>query len=182
LLKSIALNGGAEFLNKTTYQSKSLATIELSTRNDEDWQVIQRYVLGCIYFATNGIMNEFASPNETQWKNSTGWVTSADECSWHGITCNVAQRVVGINLASNNMTGSFPREVILLNETLTVFDIGGNNIFNNEVAVVFLRQLTNLGKLSCNVVVCFVYLYLLALLAVAHLSISAYLHDTSSKH
>lgn len=110
--------------------------------------MIQRYVLGCIYFATNGIMNGFSSSTETRWKNTTGWMSSAEECTWYGITCNSNQRVMGINLAANNLTGTFPREVILLNETLTVFDIGSNNIFNKGDGMVFLRQLTNLVLLD----------------------------------
>ena len=68
-----------------------------------------------------------------------------------------------INLAANNLTGTFPREVILLNETLTVFDIGSNNIFNKGDGMVFLRQLTNLGKSSWDVTACVGYLCVHAL-------------------
>lgn len=153
VLQSVALNGGAEFLNSTSYQSMARTSIVLSFRVFEEWQIVQRYALGCIYFATFGVMHQFTRRSETQWKNSTRWLTAAEECTWYGITCNNDKRVVGINLAGNNVTGSFPREVILLRETLTSLNIGDNNIFNKDSEVVFLGQLTNLGKSSCNICV-----------------------------
>lgn len=152
VIQSVALNGGAEFLN-TTYQSKARAAVVFSNRGYEDWQIIQRYALGCIYVATFGVMHKFTRATETQWKNSTGWLSSTEECTWYGIICNDDQRVVGINLAANNLTGSFPREVILLRGTLTFLNIGDNNIFNKDSEVVFLGQLTNLGKSLCDITV-----------------------------
>jgi Leucine-rich repeat (LRR) protein len=176
VIQSVALNGGAEFLNTTSYQIKARSAVVLSNRVDEDWQVIQRYALGCIYFATYGVMHQFTIGTETKWKNSTGWLTSAEECTWYGIICNSDQRVVAINLARNRVTGTFPREVILLKDTLTVLNIGDNKIFNKDSEVVFLGQLTNLGKtwlLDFTV-------YARVFNVVTNESVFASVHDTTS--
>jgi hypothetical protein len=148
VLTNVSLHGGAEFNSPKSYQSKALAWLEGSSQSYTRYQLIQRYALGCIHFATSGIIHRFANPTETAWKNSTKWVSEAEECTWYGVSCNANMQVTGLRLNQNNLTGTFPNETILLANTLTVLEIGDNNIWNRLAQVNFLGKLVNLGKPS----------------------------------
>ncbi len=72
-------------------------------------------ILEALYDATNG----------DSWTNSSNWFT-ADVSSWHGISL-ANDRVTGIGLNSNNLTGQLPSEIGGLS-ALTGFDVGVNEI------------------------------------------------------
>ena len=65
-----------------------------------------RKILEKLYEQTGG-------PN---WKNQEGWFTNPDICNWYGITCRDNAFVETINLASNNLVNTPPKEL---------FEIGG---------------------------------------------------------
>lgn len=146
ILTAVALEGGAEFNDPTSYSSKSLSWLESSSIQYDDLQLVQRYALGCIYYATFGVTNPISDEDETEWGDSEGWVTDADECTWFGVACNADGLVDELRLGNNNITGTFPNEVILLAESLTVFQIGENRVWNKDEQVEFLGELVNLGK------------------------------------
>jgi Leucine-rich repeat (LRR) protein len=52
----------------------------------------------------------FTSTNGDAWTNKTNWNGApGTECTWFGVTCNADQsHVTGINLSSNNLSGSLP--------------------------------------------------------------------------
>lgn len=53
LIESVALEGGAEFEDSTSYQSMALAFVVTGPADFSDAQLIQRYALACIFFATS---------------------------------------------------------------------------------------------------------------------------------
>jgi hypothetical protein len=59
LILSVALQGGAEFNDPASYQSKALTW--LISGSAAQWsdaqQVVQRYALACIFYATNAVIN-----------------------------------------------------------------------------------------------------------------------------
>jgi hypothetical protein len=134
------LEDGSEFDRTTSYQSAALQSVanqfadatELSQASDA--QLVQLYVLYCIFEATNGKPNvmtsadlRFADLNETtfpKWYNTLGWNSpyprkpcgnvSAAIAPWYGITCNDQDQITEIELAANMLTGSWPPEIKLL--------------------------------------------------------------------
>jgi hypothetical protein len=58
----------------------------------------RREALIAFYNSTGGL----------NWIHQSGWLTSSDECTWSGITCNNDGVLIGINLSDNNLTGTLP--------------------------------------------------------------------------
>lgn len=80
---------------------------ELDPNNPNDQlDIIQRYSLNTLFFATNGV----------SWVDNAGWTTAADVCasaiapSWFGITCDV-DVVEELALETNDLMGSLPSEI-----------------------------------------------------------------------
>lgn len=70
--------------------------------------------LASLYYSTNGreILTEparrmsyaVADSSATTWLNDTGWLSfESSECTWHGISCNEHEHVIGISLANNGL-------------------------------------------------------------------------------
>ncbi|MDE0246445.1 MAG: Ig-like domain-containing protein, partial [Gammaproteobacteria bacterium] len=57
-----------------------------------------REILEAFYHATGG-------PN---WGNSDNWLTDAPLADWHGVRTDTSDRVVGLRLSFNGLTGSIP--------------------------------------------------------------------------
>lgn len=152
ILTSVALLEGEEFKNPDSYQSKALAWLEGDLSRDADSftddEIIQRYAVACIWFATNGVSNFYASDEEIEngWENNDNWMSSLTECTWYGMTCDDSNRVNATDLRQNRLTGTFPNEVVLLAESLVYLDLGNNNIHNRNEETDFLGELRNLGK------------------------------------
>mmetsp|Transcript_27733 Transcript_27733/g.31699 ORF Transcript_27733/g.31699 Transcript_27733/m.31699 type:complete len:697 (-) Transcript_27733:85-2175(-) len=153
LVISVALEGGKEFLDPTSYQSQALAWLESDfggTLNIAYDRVIQRYVAACIWFATNMVDNSYSTDEEIEdgWTSTDNWLTTANECTWYGLECNSAGKVNETDLRANNLTGTFPDEIILWADSLVYLDIGSNNVHNMDEEVEFLGKLTNLVHLD----------------------------------
>lgn len=56
-----------------------------------------------------------------RWDNSDGWLSEAPLNEWHGVVARDG-RVVGIELAGNNLTGQLPGSLADLND-LEVLDL-----------------------------------------------------------
>ena len=77
----------------------------------------ERAALVALYNSTDG----------GNWTNNTGWLLSDDHCSWFGVGCLGGERVTGVGLSQNNLTGSSPVEL----GNLTLLDglgLAGNNL------------------------------------------------------
>lgn len=120
-IQAVALQGGAEFQDPNSYQSRALARTEEQEgiKAQPESKIIQYYALYSIFEATNAVSNVITDsegiPNPPGWIVSTGWdQTNVDPCAgWFGITC-ANDQVTEIDLFSNLLTGVFPPEVILL--------------------------------------------------------------------
>jgi hypothetical protein len=101
--------------------------------------VAQKYVLAVLYFSTNG----------DRWLNSTGWFTNNNECEWFstatsGSYCDNLGRVTSIDLASNNLVGTIPSELVLLSENINFVRFEGNTLMGGLPSV--LRAMTSLER------------------------------------
>jgi hypothetical protein len=56
VIKSVALKGGAEFEDPASYQSKALAFVSAGSGDYTDEQLIQRYALASVHYATNAVI------------------------------------------------------------------------------------------------------------------------------
>ena len=61
------------------------------------------------------------------WSNSTNWLSNEPLSEWHGISTDAAGRVVELFLFENNLTGSIPPEIGLLDRLLTL-QLYGNRL------------------------------------------------------
>jgi hypothetical protein len=142
-LSQFALNGGAEFADPESYQSKALRQVEAQVGVDAftDAKCVQYYALYCIYYATYSVQNPITE-NDPRfegipfpgWLISTGWQeTTLDPCDgWYGIGCDAEGRVSTIDLFENLLTGSFPPEVVLL-ALDGPFSTGAGNLFRIDL-------------------------------------------------
>lgn len=166
-LSPFALQGGDEFNNPAIYQSLALVRTEEQDgiQSMADAKIVQYYALYCIYFATFAVPNvltlddprfdDIAFPG---WLISDSWgKTDVDPCEWHGIECDDNNRVTAIDLNENLLTGSFPKEVILLASdgeysngagNLNRIDLYSNEFLFNDYDNSWMTHLgSNFGKL-----------------------------------
>mmetsp|Transcript_18172 Transcript_18172/g.41762 ORF Transcript_18172/g.41762 Transcript_18172/m.41762 type:complete len:471 (+) Transcript_18172:294-1706(+) len=83
-----------------------------------DPRFMERYALSVFYYQNGGC--------ELSWFTSTNW-GSGEHCNWHGVVCNLQNRVVEINLGSNNVSGKLPVEFSQLLE-LGTMDLSNNRL------------------------------------------------------
>mmetsp|Transcript_7321 Transcript_7321/g.10468 ORF Transcript_7321/g.10468 Transcript_7321/m.10468 type:complete len:443 (+) Transcript_7321:162-1490(+) len=103
----------------------------------DEWKIKQRYVMVLLYFSTKG----------QHWYKQLHFLSSFDECSWNeawvegsegrnfseynkikGVICNNDGRVTELRLYWNNLYGTLPHEIVILNETLRSLNMIGGSI------------------------------------------------------
>eukprot|EP00980_Cylindrotheca_fusiformis_P011619 scaffold2747_cov104-Cylindrotheca_fusiformis.AAC.9 len=167
---SISLQGGTEFEDPNSYQSKALNFVLAyygPSLTQEAEEMKQLYALSCLYYNTYGVSNlatdQFWLPKLPQgsalpgWRDDDRWMTTPSSssggdddhfCSWFGLTCT-NQRVSIIDLHDNRMSGSLPPELGLLQSSLWYLDVHENFIANiGPEQHTFLKDLTKLQYLS----------------------------------
>lgn len=153
VVNAIALEGGAEFEDSTTYQSLALAMLKADSNADTYAvsKIIQRYTLGCLFFGTSSIRTpytdvEFGIDSAIPgWNEDGGWTTEMDECSWFGVSCSDDGEVTSISLGYNGLTGGVPNEIELLGGTLAHLDLSGNIVANSFDDLAWMGKLSELG-------------------------------------
>lgn len=143
VIREVAIYGGSEFQDQGSYQSQALAWLlgSPSACAYSRMQLIQRYAMACIYYSTFAVRtvatDAFLGTGVTPagWDRADAWLSSSangdDVCGWYGLECDSEFRVTAIHLGDNYLTGSFPREVTLVNETLTNLTLSANPVFND---------------------------------------------------
>ncbi|CAN0406617.1 unnamed protein product [Ectocarpus sp. 12 AP-2014] len=58
----------------------------------------------------------FHSTGGTSWERNTLWNTTAKLSIWYGIKVDAQGRVVELDLAGNNLRGSFPKQLLTLTQ------------------------------------------------------------------
>jgi hypothetical protein len=113
--------------NSTSPQAKALAwlTNDSAFYEYDSRRVLQRYALAVLYYSTSGEL----------WTNSTGWLSSSNECAWYsswqetdsrfyGPVCQDESHFSILNLTLVGLIGTIPTEVELLTD-LTVMHLWG---------------------------------------------------------
>ena len=123
MLESKSTDKGAALMDISSPQFHSYAWLVEDTADGwyADERMLQRYALGTLYFATNGV----------HWSNSENWITSADECAWYGISgCDDAdlEDIVSIELKGNRLEGTIPPEIFEFIKTMVVFNVASNSL------------------------------------------------------
>ena len=126
-----------------------------NTPDDADAALIQMYSLGVLYFATNGDNWKECSRIESKTCESDGpqsssrFLSDGFVCDWFGLTCSDEGKkglVTWIDLSHNNLEGSIPDELSLLNDNLELLWLSGNAIGGTLPA--WIGKATNLQSLS----------------------------------
>ena len=97
-------------------------------KNEE--RLNQRYALAVLYYATTGKDKSVLVP----WRDKSNFLSNDHECEWfdktsgHGVICDkTAQRVIGVNLENNHLSGRLPPDLALLSN-LKIFKLTQNNL------------------------------------------------------
>ena len=122
-LSKISFDNGAALNDPSSPQFQALQWIQDVRFNPSLTQsttTIQRYVLAVLYFATNG----------DEWSANTNWLSESHICEWFttGIRsdiCSPDLTLRHLDLNRNNLAGSIPEEVGLLDD-LTILDLSFN--------------------------------------------------------
>lgn len=162
IIQGIARNGGKEFQDANSYQSRAKQwvltqafPVNDGSKMTTEQQATQLYALACLYYATYSVRSDWTDVHYGAdlalpgWYSNRGWLGSADDiCNWHGLACDDQGRIRKIELDTNGLTGAFPSEVALLHETLTTIDLYNNMVHNvGDEGNSFLGELTNLEHL-----------------------------------
>ena len=107
---------------------------------------MQRYALATFFYATNEIKTPY-SEDAPEWKESTGWLSDENECTWKGIECSEKLLVHGLDLENNDLTGSLPPEMVWLSH-LETLDLTTNFLFlSTKEELAILGEFPNLHSL-----------------------------------
>jgi hypothetical protein len=69
-------------------------------------ELVIRYALGVLFFSTNG----------EEWEHSDNWLEEMDFCTWEGTSCATGSRLHSLILDDNDMEGTIPTEIALLED------------------------------------------------------------------
>lgn len=84
----------------------------------------------------------------SSWIDDTGWVTTANPCSWFGVTCNAdGTSVIELDLGRNGVTGAITNNIGLLTD-LAVLDLSDNQLSGELPSGLF--ELSNLRVLQLS--------------------------------
>mmetsp|Transcript_8036 Transcript_8036/g.17942 ORF Transcript_8036/g.17942 Transcript_8036/m.17942 type:complete len:515 (-) Transcript_8036:136-1680(-) len=153
---------GIEFTaGQESYWVKALEFLEATSDGMPDWRIGQRYALACIFYATNGvatpITDSYFWPGFTfdwlqKWllEDSYTLAQRREECDWHGVVCDANGVVTELNLNQNYLTGTFPKETVILAPSLKILNLERNTLLSNrgKDETWFLGQLTQLTLLN----------------------------------
>jgi hypothetical protein len=105
--------------NASSPQAKALAWLQNDTQYNEYQNVHrlnQRYALAVFYYSTNG----------DSWKNNSGWLSNASECTWYttsisdefssDLICGTSTRLRDLFFSNEGLEGSLPTELELLSD------------------------------------------------------------------
>ena len=120
---------GGEALNNTSSPQYMAYSWLLDNENLSEYteeQMLQRYSMATLYFATNG----------DQWLVNNLWLSQVSECGWFGKTgsqrrCNKKGKLVNLELDLNDLNGSIPAELGLLSSALETITLHGGP--NSEI-------------------------------------------------
>ena len=156
VIAAVSVLGGAEFDDPNSYQNRALEYVQvtrgLSTVNEE-FKVY--YGLACVYLASSGVHNKYTLARFPEldtlpeWLTRDNWMSTANYCTWWGITCNNRGEITQLTLSANRLFGTFAPEVQHLARTLEEIELF-NNFFlltEGDAGNEWIGQMTNLKNL-----------------------------------
>ncbi|GKY92920.1 hypothetical protein MPSEU_000261000 [Mayamaea pseudoterrestris] len=144
VLVPVSLDNGTSLQTPGSPQYKALDwSLTNNNIDDNTARVVQRYALATLYYSTNSLAD-----NSRSWLNTSGWLSSDDECTWYGVKC-VGKALTSLQLTSNQLIGTLPDELSVLNKLQTLSL--NNNALQSTIptAIGLLTSLTDLD-LSSN--------------------------------
>ncbi|KAL7578251.1 hypothetical protein ACA910_012670 [Epithemia clementina (nom. ined.)] len=116
----------------TTFQGRALDYVAGSELFEQltDVQIVERYAAVVFYLSTYR-QPHLLNDNLEDWPKKQNWLTDTAICLWEGIECDAEERVVGIVLQENKMSGVLPLELSLL-ENLAKLDFTSNLIYMDQ--------------------------------------------------
>ena len=121
LLTGASVDQGEALLDETTpeYASFLWLSNNFLLASYTDQQKIQRFVLGTVYYSLRG----------EEWVENSRWMTDWDECTWFSRSrdpvCNGAGEFVNLDLSYLDLSGTIPKALGMLSNSLERIDIGG---------------------------------------------------------
>jgi len=100
----------APFVNDSAAspQERAMAWLLYEDQRDVSTEVGERWALASLYYGWEG----------ENWVSAKNWLSSESACNWEHITCvHPAGYIQQINLESNNLVGTIPNEIVMLNTT-----------------------------------------------------------------
>lgn len=135
--------------DSSTYQGKAFNWLYFENPNLNSMdrtQLLQRYALAAFYYSTYQVATAY-TPNPPIWGSNSRWLSTDRACEWAGIQCNTRERVNGIVLDSNSLTGKIPPDLALLRENLLTLDLTTNFIYMEPEDLEFLGSFNKLETL-----------------------------------
>ena len=93
----------------------------------DDASIRQRYTLAVLYYSFGGDGWTQCAASLSVPCNSARFLSSKSECTWSGVTCDNTNSVSQLNLDSNNLVGTIPREIGALHR-LFELDLDANGL------------------------------------------------------
>jgi hypothetical protein len=127
-----------ETINSCSPQNQALVWLASFNGATMQSNYRQRYALALLFTLWNG----------PDWISKTGWMSSADECTWYGLLCNKQREVISITLSTNNMVVDLKSVAGFLTmlESLTV----DTNTLQGKTIPTEVGLLTNLNTLTLS--------------------------------
>jgi hypothetical protein len=93
-------------------QQRAMSWLLYEDERDISSEVGERWALASMYYGLAG----------ENWTSAENWLSSEDVCEWEHITCDpLSGDIREVNLESNNLVGTIPSEIALLNTTQSIW-------------------------------------------------------------
>ena len=111
--------------NRATPQGRATEWIiqdDLAGICPDNPKLIQRWALAVMYFSTGGddwtecFMDDVSCPTSLTFLGDDAFLSESNECEWAGISCDVEACVTEIEFEDNNLAGTIPTELGLLED------------------------------------------------------------------
>lgn len=113
-----------------------LASATGSSSPNENY--VQRFLMALLFITWNGRL----------WTLNEGWLSSDNECTWKGVSCNRSGEATGLDLYNNEVTGNLGSQFTLLS-SLQSLSLGLNAISGSIPSEIGkLAELTSLVLMS----------------------------------
>ena len=77
------------------------------------------------------------------WTVSTGWLSTDNHCTWHGLTCNDSFGITELDLENNQLAGPYPMDIGSLSSLISL-NLNENSLVGSVPADVCAKSISNL--------------------------------------